>query len=72
MKEWVVRVDRDAAAYTAVPSTLRAMSQTKSLAQQTTAFMRQLNAPNHSNMKNFERKHENTASAKQLRVIDGL
>jgi len=35
MKEWIVRVDREANAYSALPSTIRSVSQTRSVAQKT-------------------------------------
>ena len=40
MKEWVVRLDREANAYTAMGSSIRSMSQTKSMMSKTNAFMR--------------------------------
>ena len=43
MKEWVVRVDRDAYAYSAVPTTMRSVSQTRSVKSNTSLYLRQLN-----------------------------
>lgn len=43
MKEWIVRVDREANAYTALPSTIKSMSQTRSVVLKTQASLRQLN-----------------------------
>ena len=35
MKEWIVRTDRDAGAYTALPSSIRSYSQTSSMRAKT-------------------------------------
>ena len=43
MKEWILRTDKDATAYTAVATTLRSMSQTQSMMAKTGKLMRQLN-----------------------------
>ena len=43
MKEWVVRIDRDAYAYTSVPTTMRSISQTRSMKSKTSLFLQQLN-----------------------------
>ncbi len=44
MKEWIVRTDRDAGAYTALPSSIRSYSQTSSMKAKTNAYLRQINA----------------------------
>lgn len=44
MKEWVVRVDREASAYTALATTARALSQVGTPGSATQKFLRKLNA----------------------------
>ena len=43
-KEWVVRVDRESSAYSAIPSTLKSMSMTRSMYSRTNQFMRGFNS----------------------------
>ena len=44
MKEWIIRVDREASAYSALATTARALSQTGMAGSQTQKFLRKLNA----------------------------
>ena len=61
-KEWIIRSDHDANVYSNVPTTLRAMSQTRSMMSKTNAFLRQFSTKN-------AMKAINTDSAK---VLDDL
>ena len=40
MKEWIVRTGKDSDAYSAVPTTVRSMSQTQSMMSKTNKFLR--------------------------------
>jgi len=44
MKEWVVRVDRESNAYSAIPTTMKSMSMTRSMYSKTNQFMRGYNS----------------------------
>lgn len=42
MKEWIVRTDSDASAYTMLPTTLRSMSMTRSMMSRTNSFLKNI------------------------------
>ena len=44
MKEWLVRLEGDVENFTNVPTTLRSMTQTRSMLSKTNNFLRQYNA----------------------------
>ena len=69
MKEWIVRSDREPNAYTALPTTMRSVSMTKSMMSQQNAFLRKLSTQ--TAMKTINQGPEYDAN-KNLKAMEQL